>query len=104
MVTLPTLEPSFRTSVSYRATTSNPRRPRPPVVGQGPAQVAGPDDGNPPPLGDAELLTDSRHQLANRISDATDPVEVEMGEVASNVGRVGPGRHCQLLRADHIPG
>src|SRR5690606_23855397 len=60
----------------------------PGVVGEGPTQVPGADDGDPTPLDDAELLAYPNPQLLDRVSDATNAVEVEMGEVPPDVGRV----------------
>jgi len=54
------------------------------------------------PLGDPELLANTRFELSDRVTDAPDAVEIEVGEIPPHVGRIGARRRCQLLGADHV--
>jgi hypothetical protein len=56
-----------------------------------------PDDGHALSVGDAQLLTYPHLELGDGVSDATDSVEVDVGEIPANVGGVCPGRLGELL-------
>ena len=77
------------------------------VAGQGLAQVAGADDGDPAVLGEPELPVDLAEQVGDVVADAPGPVRAQVGEVLADLGGVDAGPGGQGLGGDRhgaVPG
>ena len=70
------------------------------VGGQRPAQVAHPDDGDRPVLGEAEGRGDLGGEPLDVVADAAHPVGAQVREVLAQHRRADPGGGGELLGAD----
>ena len=61
------------------------------------AEVAHPDDGDGPVLGEAELAGDLVGEVVDLVADTTHAVGPEVGQVLAELGAADPGSGGQLL-------
>ena len=61
------------------------------VVGQRPTEVADPDDGDRPVLGQPEFAGDLVDEVGHLVADPAGAVGAEVGQVLAQLGRVDPG-------------
>jgi hypothetical protein len=73
-----------------------------PVVGQGAAEVADPDDRHRPVLLQAELAADLVDEVLDVVADAPGAVGAEVGQVLAYLGRVHPGGVGELVGGDPV--
>ena len=70
------------------------------VVGEGLAEVAEPDDGDRPVLGEAELAAHLEEEVLDVVAHAAGAVGPEVGEVLAHLGGVHAGQLGEPLGAD----
>ena len=70
------------------------------VVGEGLAEVAEPDDGDRPVLGEAELAAHLEEEVLDVVAHAAGAVGPEVGEVLAHLGGVHAGQLGEALGAD----
>jgi hypothetical protein len=73
-----------------------------PVVGQGVAEVADPDDRHRPVLLQPELAADLVDQVLDVVADPPGAVGAEVGQVLADLGRVHPGGVGELVGGDPV--